>query len=54
MTVDGGINIETIGEVIGVGAQECVVGSHLLQAKNIEEVYSRLEMVAKQSAAHVL
>lgn len=47
ITVDGGINIETIDELLDVGVDACVVGSHLLLAKNIEEVYERLLLVTQ-------
>jgi ribulose-phosphate 3-epimerase len=42
ITVDGGLNAETITEVLSAGVERCVVGSHLLHAKNIEEAYERL------------
>lgn len=46
IAVDGGLNAETIDEVLAAGVEECVVGSHLLHAKDILQVYERLVAIA--------
>jgi ribulose-phosphate 3-epimerase len=46
ITIDGGLNAETIGEVLAEGVDRCVVGSHLLHAKDIQEVYERLVKIS--------
>jgi ribulose-phosphate 3-epimerase len=47
ISVDGGLNAETIGEVLAEGVDRCIVGSHLLHAKDIHEVYERLVKIAR-------
>jgi pentose-5-phosphate-3-epimerase len=48
VTLDGGIHIETIGDAVAEGVDACIVGSHLINARDIQEVYDRL-IVATQT-----
>lgn len=41
--VDGGINTETIGQVVQAGATRCIVGSALLRAKDVDLALADLE-----------
>jgi ribulose-phosphate 3-epimerase len=46
ISVDGGLNAETIGEVLAEGVDACVVGSHIMNAKDMQEVYERLVKIS--------
>jgi ribulose-phosphate 3-epimerase len=43
ITVDGGVNFETIPELINAGATRLVVGSTIFKSQNIRETISELE-----------
>jgi ribulose-phosphate 3-epimerase len=51
ITVDGGVNVGTLTDVVTAGASSCVVGSHLLRAKDIQQVYARLVAITEEKNA---
>ena len=48
ISVDGGINEETIGECVFAGADVCSVGSVLAGAENPQEAYDALMHAAQE------
>ncbi len=46
ITIDGGISIENAKDLISAGADNLVIGSAILNSKNIEENFKKLVTAA--------